>query len=143
MPFVWDQSFATGSIVVDNQHKELFRQIAGLSDAMKAGKGRDELKKLVNFLGDYVVKHFTEEEAIMEKCKSPIAAANKRAHAEFLERFQQLRTKFESGSASVSVVLEIHDLVNNWLIKHIKAIDTQLDKSLNASNREPVAAMSK
>lgn len=63
----WDNNLATGIVNIDNQHKELFDRINKLLIAMKEGKGKDEVIGTLNFLEDYVIKHFTEEEEIQKK----------------------------------------------------------------------------
>ncbi|MFZ5832309.1 MAG: bacteriohemerythrin [Planctomycetota bacterium] len=143
MSIVWSASFATGSPEVDRQHQELIRQIGALSNAMKAGKGRDELKRMLDFLGQYVVQHFRDEERVMEQFACPAAARNKQEHAKFLALFQQLNRKFESGEAQVSVLLEIHDTVTEWLLRHIKGVDLQLAQTIRQAQQAPVGAGAK
>jgi hemerythrin len=129
MAVTWDQSMATGSLSVDQQHQSLFRQVNALSDAMKQGKGRDEIGKLLDFLAQYVVRHFAEEERLMEQLKCPAAAANKQAHAQFLATYSGLRKQFDGAAAGPSMVLQIHDLLSKWLVQHIQGIDVQLRES--------------
>ena len=50
MPVAWDPSMATGVTHVDQQHQELFRQVAALGEAMKQGRGRDEIARILDFL---------------------------------------------------------------------------------------------
>jgi hemerythrin len=60
MPMLWDDSFRTNVVMVDTQHKELFRRINSLHEAMLQGKGRDEVAKLIQFLDSYTRDHFAE-----------------------------------------------------------------------------------
>jgi hemerythrin len=126
MAITWDKSLATGSLIVDHQHQELFRQVNALSDAMKQGQGREVIGKLLDFLGQYVVRHFAEEERLMEQLDCPAAAANKQAHAQFLSTYSGLRNQFDETGAGPSLVLQIHNLLSKWLVEHIKGIDVQL-----------------
>jgi hemerythrin len=80
MSVSWNESLATGSATIDQQHRKLFAEIAALADAMKRGKGRHEIHTLLDFLGQYVVEHFREEEKLMEELNCPAAAVNKQAH---------------------------------------------------------------
>jgi hemerythrin len=126
MAVVWTEALSTGVIAVDNQHKELFRQINALSEAMAQGKGRDHIARLLDFLGQYVVRHFADEEKAMQECACPAAAANKQAHAQLLAKFAQMRQRLDSSGASATFVLELQDTLLQWLTQHIKGIDTQL-----------------
>lgn len=130
MAVTWDPTMATGVPSVDEQHKELFRQVAALSDAMSQGRGRDEIKPILQFLADYVVKHFAEEEAYMEQHHCPVAAANKAAHRDFLQQLKLFQERFNTQGVGPSLVLDLHDVVSQWLVKHIHGIDKQLSSSV-------------
>ena len=123
----WNESLRCGVIEVDSQHQELFRQIDGLQQAMSQGKGRQEIGRLLDFLSDYVVRHFAAEERQMDALGCPAAAANKQAHAEFIEVFKHLRQHFEEEGATPTLVLEIKDTLSRWLVDHIRRIDTKLN----------------
>ena len=98
---------------------------------------RDVLGKLLDFLGQYVVRHFAEEEKLMEEWDCPIASANMQAHAQFLSTFSGLKKQFdENGNGSV-LVLQIHDLLSKWLIQHISRIDVQLREMSRSRAEEP------
>jgi len=116
----------TGVPEVDSQHKELFRQLALLTDAMKNGQGRTKIEEILDFLGDYVLQHFAAEEKHMDEMACPAAAANKLAHGEFCATFKKFRQRFDEVGAQSSLVLEICDTLSKWLVEHIGKIDTQL-----------------
>ena len=97
MAVCWDISMTTGVTQVDNEHKELFRQVANLGQAMLEGKGRDEIGKILNFVGDYVVSHFAHEEKFMADYRCPAAEANETAHNQFIAKLEDLQKRFESG----------------------------------------------
>jgi hemerythrin len=124
--FVWDESLATGDAKVDEQHRELIRQINVLLRAMSEGHGRQEIKKILDFLSDYVIHHFHWEETCMEKHRCPLAAVNQRAHTTFVERFQAICLRYETEGPSADLVLQIRRELGDWLVNHIRKIDTSL-----------------
>lgn len=126
MPIVWDESMSTGVHSVDNQHKELFAQLDGLREAMHQGKGREKIGQMLDFLGDYAVRHFATEERAMDQQACPAAAENKRAHADFLAKFKTMRGRLDQSGTSPAMVLEMHEFLSRWLVAHIKSIDTKL-----------------
>jgi hemerythrin len=142
MTMGWDASMTTGVILVDNEHQELFRQVDNLNKAMLEGKGRDEIGKLLNFLGDYVAKHFAHEEQAMDQYRCPAEVANKAAHNQFIAKFKELKTRFDSAGANSALTIEIHDTLRNWLVQHIRQIDTQLLPCTKTGKKEPALAMS-
>ncbi len=136
MAIRWNDSMATGNSEVDRQHQEIVRQINGLSEAMKQGKGREEIGRLLDFLGRYAVDHFAKEEAVMARLACPAADANRQAHRKFLERFKELRKQFDAAGASARLTIEIHGELSQWLVQHIMGIDTKLRQCAE----EPVGA---
>jgi hemerythrin len=141
MQSAWTPSLATKVVLVDNEHQEIFRQAAMLNQSMTDGKGHDEIKKLIDFVDDYIVTHFSHEENIMAQYNCPVAEINKAAHTKFIATFKGLKEKFDAAGANTSLVLDISNLINNWLIQHIKQIDSQLAKcTKNAENQPAVAA---
>jgi hemerythrin len=136
----WNASLATGINLVDNEHQEIFRQAALMSDAMREGKGKQELKKIIDFLDDYVVTHFAHEEKLMDQYRCPIAQTNKKSHNQFIAKFKELKNKFDSTSLNTVLVLEISNMIKDWLIQHIKQIDTQLGVTVKNATKEPAPA---
>ena len=122
----WDASMATGDATIDQQHQELIRQINKLVDAMSQGRGKQEIEPILGFLGDYVQKHFGYEEGCMERHHCPVAEVNKRAHGRLIEAFQSIRDRYEREGASLDLVLQIRQELGDWLVNHIRKIDTGL-----------------
>ncbi|HPZ82341.1 MAG TPA: hemerythrin domain-containing protein, partial [Thermogutta sp.] len=83
MTLVWDTTMSTGIPRIDAQHQELIRKLNGLLHAMQKGRGKEEIEKLLDFLAEYVIKHFSDEEAEMERVNCPAAIANRIAHQHF------------------------------------------------------------
>jgi hemerythrin-like metal-binding protein len=72
----------------------------------------------------------------MEQYNCPVAEVNKQAHTQFIAKFKGLKEKFDTQGASTTLVLDIASTVNNWLIQHIKTIDSQL-ANCTKSAKEP------
>jgi hemerythrin len=139
----WDPSMATSVPQVDSEHQEWFRQADRLNQALMEGKGRDEIEKILNFVGDYVVTHFAHEEKIMADYSCSVADANKAAHTKFIGRYMELQSRYAQAGASSSLAIEIHDLLKKWLIEHITHIDIHLLPCANSGKQTPSPAMSK
>lgn len=123
----WDEkSMSSGVATIDQQHKELINMLNAFLTASASGKGRDDLGKMIKFLGDYAVKHFAHEEKVMADHKCPFAQQNKDAHAAFLKDFTALGQKFEKEGPSLSFVMEVQQKVLTWLNNHIRGCDAKL-----------------
>ena len=123
----WDEAqMTTGVDSIDSQHQELIHRINELHTACVAGTAREELLKLLGFLGDYAQSHFSHEEGVMQSHHCPVRGKNKAAHVQFLRDYETLVEIVKRDGPSTTAVLQIKDLLGNWLKNHICAIDTKL-----------------
>ncbi|OGW48860.1 MAG: hemerythrin [Nitrospirae bacterium RBG_19FT_COMBO_42_15] len=128
MPIQWTEELSIGSKEIDNQHKELFNRINQLLDACNKGEGKEIASKMLNFLEDYIVIHFTAEENIQKKYNYPEYEAHKLLHLKFIKDFSALKKNFDAEGPSLPIVLQINRIVVDWLINHIKKVDKALGK---------------
>ncbi len=126
MPLVWTDAMRTGSVEIDFQHRELIRQVESLHEAMRQGRGKEELARTLDFMAQYVKRHFAAEEALMERVQCPAAQENKDAHGKLIERLGELRRKFDQEGANTTLLLEMYQELSKWLANHICKVDAQL-----------------
>ncbi len=126
MAIEWTQDLATGLDWQDRQHKELFVRIDGLMEAMKAGKGKEEVDKVLNFLSDYVVFHFGDEERAMGKFNYPESSVHKSEHVKFNTNFSDLKKQFGTAASPSILVIQVQRLIVDWLKNHIGKTDKKL-----------------
>ena len=123
----WDESsMATGVTSVDAQHRTLIERINDLHAACLAGTAKEELLEMLAFLGNYATSHFKHEEGVMEEHKCPVRGKNKAAHAQFLGDYQSLVELVKRDGASTTVVIQLKEMLANWLKNHICNVDAQL-----------------
>ena len=68
----WDGSLSVNIAEIDSQHQRLVKMINELNDAMRVGKSRDVLGKIVTGLIAYVRVHFStrsEERRVGKECR--------------------------------------------------------------------------
>ncbi|MDR0882851.1 MAG: bacteriohemerythrin [Candidatus Adiutrix sp.] len=118
---LWTATLETGIPKIDEQHKELFRQVDVLMDA----KNQNRLQETLDFLGQYVVKHFGDEQVMHASSNYPKAAAHKQMHTAFIATFKELKQKFESSGHNLTMVMEINKVVVGWLKDHIMRHDKE------------------
>ncbi|HMK33855.1 MAG TPA: bacteriohemerythrin [Desulfomonilaceae bacterium] len=133
MAIQWSDDLAVGYTMIDEQHKALFKAVNDLSDAMWDGKGREEVARIVAFLGDYVIEHFGAEEKLMAKHDYPQYEQHRRQHIAFLQDFSSFKTRFDAGDVTTELVIKILDQTCDWLRVHIKQVDKALGSFLQAN----------
>ncbi|MGA2192762.1 MAG: bacteriohemerythrin [Nitrospirota bacterium] len=122
----WNESFATGIKEIDDQHKEIFKEVGWLLDACRHGKGQEKIGDMVRFLGEYVSKHFWMEETLQQINDFPLYQEHKAMHAEFTRDFTKLREEFEEKGATLNFIHRINTLVIDWLVHHITREDKKI-----------------
>jgi hemerythrin len=117
---------ATGIASIDEQHRELIRQVNELHRATLSGVSLDDIRKILSFLGRYVATHFQHEEGIMEEHKCPQRMENRLAHAKFLSDYRRLQHEFSDDCDPDEVAVRIKVMTGRWLTAHICRIDVAL-----------------
>ena len=93
---------------------------------MKRARGREEVTKIVQYLTDYVVLHFGNEERYMAKYAYSSASAHKAQHEQFVKNFLKLKDRLLMEGINPQLAEETKELCVSWLINHIKYSDRAL-----------------
>jgi hemerythrin-like metal-binding protein len=133
----WGPMLQLGFGDIDEQHKRLVELVNELDDAMRAGRGRDIVGKVLGELVRYTVYHFAFEEKLMDQYGVGAAAAHKAEHKKLVEDVSAFKKKFDSGSAAVTT--ELMTFLRNWLSNHILKTDKALAKELLAKGARSAA----
>ena len=126
MAVEWRQDLATGNLEIDDQHKELFRRFNILLESCQHGRGKDEVSKLLLFLGEYVKSHFAAEEQLQIRHNYPGYRAHKEQHDKFVDDFRKLENQLSTEGVSFVLVIQTNQTLVDWLIKHISCTDKEL-----------------
>jgi hemerythrin len=130
MAFIdWNGSLSVGVQQIDNEHKKLVDLVNTLNDSMKTGKSKETLQNVFSELVDYTIKHFTNEEMLMQKVKYGNLAVHKREHDELTKKARVLKDDFIAGKMMISI--EVRDFLKNWIINHIQKTDKLYTKAMN------------
>ena len=126
MVITWSEELEVGIETMDAQHKELIEKFNTLMSACDAGKGQEELESALNFLCDYTVKHFSDEEALQHQIDYPEFSRHKELHDNFKVTVANLAAQFKQDGPSSAILDRFSIDVGEWLIKHIKREDTKV-----------------
>ena len=125
----WDQSLSVNVAQIDKQHQKLISMINELNDAMKQGKGKEAMSKILNGLVAYTATHFKTEEDYFAKFGYPETIKHKKEHADFVKKVSDFKSKFEKDQLSVTI--EVMRFLRDWLQNHIKGTDKKYSKFFN------------
>ncbi|MDR1928992.1 MAG: hemerythrin family protein [Treponema sp.] len=134
MEYVWSDSLSVGHEKIDGQHKQLFAAINDLIRVSQSGNTGDELKKSLDFLNDYTIKHFFEEEQLQLKFQYPDYENHKKLHEGLKQVLRELMHEWILKGSSKALAEGIKVKIGDWLVTHIKAEDTKLGAHIKSKS---------
>jgi len=117
----WSDSLSVSIREIDEQHRTLVGLLNSLFDAMKAGKGKDVLGRVLSDLVNYTVYHFATEEKLFKTYSYPDTVKHKQEHEYLTKKASDLRNQFDKGDAVITV--EVMQFLKTWLSGHIMGVD--------------------
>ena len=136
MSISWREELAIGNMRIDQQHQELLQRFDTLLAACRRGEGRAELTRLLDFLDEYVVKHFGDEEALQRENGFPEFQNHQLLHLGFTKRLVDLKRTIRSeGEVQVDHVLTTNKMLLDWLVNHIATRDREFGRYLQEHSR--------
>lgn len=126
---IWSDTLKTNVTECDEQHKKLITLINTLHDAMKIGKGKVALGKVLTELVDYTQTHFRTEELLFVRHGYAGYAAHKAEHDTLTKQAKDLKANFEKDEGVIT--LEVMTFLKNWLETHILGTDKKYGPFLN------------
>ena len=131
MSISWREELAIGNQRIDDQHRELLERFDTLLSACRRGEGRQELGRLLDFLDEYVVKHFGDEEQLQRESGYPDFQSHQLQHLGFTKRLVELKRTIRSeGEVQVDHVLTTNKMLLDWLVQHISTRDREFGRFL-------------
>lgn len=130
MALKWSEELSVGYGLIDQQHKELFLRFNSLLDACKEGRGKETIIPVLNFMVEYVTRHFDEEEQFMNTFNFPDRHEHIQEHRELFKHVNDVHKELQEKGATVAVITAINHTMFNWLLRHVKQTDVKLGRFL-------------
>ena len=130
----WTEQFATGSPMIDAQHRELIRHCNEFERLLDhTNPSLQDITVIIDFLSfleGYVDRHFHYEEQCMASVRCPAHQQNREAHAQFKQVFQQHRQHVHKDGFRLELLVELNRVIHAWIQDHILQVDTGLNPCL-------------
>jgi hemerythrin len=129
MPFFdWVPSYSVGVKELDTQHQKLIGILNQLHDAMKTGKGAQELGGIIQEMVNYTQFHFGAEEKILSSAAYPDYLKQKSEHAAFNRKSLDFQAQYQQGKLAMSV--DVLNFLKTWWVTHIQVEDQKYAEHL-------------
>ena len=118
----------TGVAKIDEQHKELVTRLNAVIAMGTSAVSKEETQKTLNFLGEYIIKHFRDEEGLQRQCGYKKYEWHKEQHQSYINTFKALKEEFAANGPSAKFTVNLNTSLINWIVNHIKVVDVELGK---------------
>jgi len=122
---LWNEKYETGNTVVDEQHKEIFHLVQRVIDANFESR-HEKVNEILNFLAEYTVQHFLDEEKIMLESGYPNFNEHKKQHTDFLEKVTKLIKTVSGSTDSIENSIVLNKVIVDWLSNHVLGSDMSI-----------------
>lgn len=136
---MWKESYKIGVESIDKQHKALFCAVDDLLKEIKEKADKTAFQKTIQFLKEYVVYHFSEEEAYQASIGYAGLKEHQKLHQEFTSAILAYEKKLLDTDFSLSVVKDLAGTLTTWLIYHVAGEDqnfVQKNKPLTEDKKQ-------
>jgi hemerythrin len=135
MKNMWEKQLMTGVAEIDVEHLTLIESIDELQEALKEGRGKEEVIGTLNFLQNYVAIHFKHEEALQAEYDYPLIQEHKKLHLEFIKEVANLALIVSDEQTTMNAMKVTHFCME-WLKKHIGVEDRKLAEHILACRQD-------
>ena len=132
----WSDDYKLDNKQVDRQHYKLFEMAGKLVGLCTDAGDEAQLRQMLDFLVNYTVQHFNDEEALQIKYNYPDYKRHKQLHENFKATVGDMVKKFNEGESPVELSGEINKIVVKWLINHISYEDKKIGAHIRKCEME-------
>lgn len=127
---MWKEKYRIGVELIDTQHQELFGRLSNFIQIVQNNipwnDKLEEVKETLNFLQEYVVFHFNDEEAYMKEINYPDLELHKKIHKDFRDEINEYGKLFAKEGFTEEKIQELNARLMTWLIMHVGKMDQQI-----------------
>jgi hemerythrin-like metal-binding protein len=124
--FTWSEEYSVGIQSIDNQHKELFKLLNKLLEAMKQGQASNVTTEIIMDLEKYAIIHFQKEEFFFHRFNFSGADEHILEHQHFIQKVASLKTELKSGK--IVITFDLLNFLKEWIDHHIQKVDKEYSR---------------
>jgi len=129
-PFRWEQSYSVNIAELDHQHQRLFRTVAELEYAVRAGRAEAIIDEVLDKVIEHTIGHFAAEEELMEQHGFPGLAAHRYDHQMLSQKLATFNLSNLAGRPDIASAFLA--FLQTWLRDHILKTDKEYSEFLTA-----------
>jgi len=123
---IWSKDYELGNDFVDSQHKRLFELVNNIGNSCLDGGDINSLSETLDFLLQYTVQHFHDEESLQIKYNFPEYEDHKKLHEVFEAAVIEKVKEFKEKGSTKDLLDTVNEVVITWLVNHILKEDMKI-----------------
>ena len=123
---MWEESMVLGLDAIDKQHQGLVEQMELLSDSLASNKPVQKNEETIQFLEEYTIQHFRDEELLMKGAGYTGYKRHKALHQKFIINLKHLKETTSGKKIPRHSTYMIFRELLTWLTQHILKEDKKM-----------------
>lgn len=127
---IWKDEYKIGVPQIDKQHEELFSRVTAFVETLRSDKEWDvkvtSVNETLNYMKDYVVTHFRDEEAFQEEISYPQLDEHKKTHNDMVAYVETISERCEKNDISEIMMQQFAGKLVTWLVNHVVSDDKKI-----------------
>lgn len=141
---LWKDNYELGVAEIDAQHKELFSRVESFLQVLRSEDSWEnkipKINETLEFMKEYVVEHFRDEEAYQQSINYPGYENHKQIHHGMVDYVLEVSKKYEESDNDEELMQQFGGRLLAWLINHVAAEDQRIadyanKKGVNGNER--------
>jgi hemerythrin len=129
----WNDKYNLGFDMIDSQHQEIFRLFDKVDEKLAKREYENMVTDIVDFLDEYIIYHFSQEEEFQEFIEYPKFEEHKSYHQKFRAEFERYKLSITGEGPPMNAIKGLN-MLSDWLVEHILKEDYKLVKYIRENN---------
>jgi len=118
--------------LIDDQHRTLFDHIDLVESIGANPIDKEKSMETIDFLGDYINKHFHDEEELQKNSRYPRFKDHHKLHQWYIGEYRKLKSEYKKRGYTEYFAHILNESIVNWYTNHVLIEDIALGKYLGA-----------
>lgn len=127
---LWKDKYMLGVPLIDEQHQELFRRVTDFVEIVRKPipweQKTEQVGKTLEFMKDYVVTHFRDEENLQRQLGYPEMESHRKIHQDMVAYVAQVAREYEEKGYEEQMMQQFAGKLLAWLINHVASEDQKI-----------------
>jgi hemerythrin len=128
----FSKTMEVGVEEIDAQHKELIDRLNTVTYMGLKSTSKEETQKTLDFLSEYIIKHFRDEEELQKRSEYPKFEWHREQHQFYIAEVEKLKQEFAMNGNSPKYTTDLSKSIIVWILRHIQSVDVEFGKFYNS-----------